>query len=196
MGNAQLSLANGGTLEALAGTLTVNTGTNPITNSGTLASVGGDLVVSSAVGGTGAEQISQGGTLEFKSSVSATQTVNFSDIGDTLKLAAAQNFGGTLSGLAAASSTSFDAVDLANFKFAYTTITGVTGTGAAGTFTNVTLTDSADHLTTTLHLLNQFNGQFAGSASDYSLTSDKAWIPGTDFSVDHTLGTSNTGVGH
>jgi hypothetical protein len=117
--------------------------------------------------------------------------------GDTLKLDAAQNFAGILSGLAAASATKFDVVDLANFKFADTTITSVTGTGAKGTTTNVTLTDSADDLTVTLHLLNQSANQFGTSASDYSLTSDNSGgaSPGTDFSVDYTAGTKNQAIG-
>jgi hypothetical protein len=169
VGNSKLSLTNEGTLEAHLGTLTVNTA-GTITNSGTLGSIDGDLIVDNSVSGTGNEQISSGGTLEFAASVSSGQTVTFANAGDTLKLDAAQNFSGTLVGLAAASSSSFDAVDLANFKFADTTITGVTGSGAAGTTTNVTLTDSVDHLTTTLQLLNQYANQFAVNASDYSLT--------------------------
>ncbi len=197
VGNSQLGIANEGTIEALSGTLTVNTGSRPIANSGILASSAGHLVVVSMVGGTGTEQLSLGGSMEFDTAVSSGQTVNFADIGDTLKLDAAQSFTGKLAGLAAASSASFDAVDLANFKFGDTSITGVTGTGAAGSTTNVTLTDSVDRLTTTLHLLNQYANQFAVTASDYSLTSDKApGVPGTDFSVDYTLGTPNHGIGH
>jgi hypothetical protein len=98
--------------------------------------------------------------------------------------------------LAAASTTSFDAVDLSNFKFNYTKITGVGGSNGAGQITDVTLTDSADHFTVTLQLLNQFAGEFALSASDYSLTADKGFIPGAIFSVDHTIGTPNQGIGH
>jgi hypothetical protein len=197
VGNSQLSLVNGGTIEAHIGTLTVTTGTNSVSNLGALGSIGGDLVVDNSVVGTGTEQISQGGTMEFAGAVSSGQTLTFSGAGDTLKLDSAQSFTATLVGLAAASNSSFDSVDLANFKFADTTITSVTGTGAAGTTTNVTLTDSADNLTTTLHLLNQYANQFAVNASDYSLTSDLgAGTPGTNFSVDYVLGTPNHGVGH
>ena len=61
----------------------------------------------------------------------------------------------------------------------------------------MTLTDSSDGLTTTLHLLNQFANQFAVNKNDYSLTSDMLGsTPGTIFSVDHTLGTPNHGIGH
>jgi len=196
VGNSSLTLTNEGTIESHLGTLTVNTGSNTIANTGTLGSVDGDLVVDSSVSGTGKETISTGGTLEFAGGVSSGQTVTFANkSGDTLKLDAAQNFSGTLSGLAAASSTSFDTVDLANFKFADTTITSVSGTGAVGTTTNVTLTDSADDLVVTLHLLNQSANQFGTSASDYSLTSDGSATPGTNFSVDYTPGTRNQAIG-
>jgi hypothetical protein len=196
IGNGDLTLANEGTVEAHLGTLTINTTGHTIANTGTLGSVDGDLVVGASVSGTGQDQISLGGTMEFKGTVASGQTVTFSNIGDTLKLDTAQSFAGTLAGLTAASGTSFDAVDLANFKFADTTVTGVTGTGALGTTTNVTLTDSVDHLTVTLHLLNQYANQFAVNASDYSLTSDGAATPGTDFSVDYTPGVKNSGIGH
>jgi hypothetical protein len=196
VGNSNLSLTNQGTIEAHLGALTVNTGSNGITNSGTLGSIDGDLIVDSSVSGTGNENISTGGTMEFAGSVSSGQTVTFANTsGDTLKLDAAQNFSGILAGLAAASSTSFDVVDLSNFKFADTTITSVTGTGAVGTTTNVTLKDSADNLTVTLHLLNQSANQFGTSASDYSLTSDGSATPGTNFSVDYTPGTKNQAIG-
>ncbi|HTC52227.1 MAG TPA: hypothetical protein VK700_09850, partial [Steroidobacteraceae bacterium] len=199
VGNANLTLTNGGTIQASGGALTVNTGTNTINNNGVMETgAGATMVVASAVSGTGSDQISGGSTMEFKTSVGAQQSVSFSGTGDTLKLDLAQDFAGTLQGMAAPSSTSFDAVDLGNFKFAYTSITSVTQQdgGAAGTYTDVTLTDSADHLTVTLQLLNQTAGEFGASASDYSLTSDRNWIPGTDFSVNHLAGTPNTGIGH
>jgi hypothetical protein len=75
-----------------------------------------------------------------------------------------------VAGLTTDNSTFFDAIDLADFKFASTSIASVTGTGAAGTTTNVTLKDSSDGLTATLHLLNQSVNQFAVNAKDYSLT--------------------------
>ena len=50
------------------------------------------------------------------------------------------------------------------------TITKITGSGAAGTTANVTLTDAASHLSETLHLENTFAHEFGTSASDYVLT--------------------------
>ena len=214
--NGSGGLTNTGTLEATVGGLldvtpartSLNDGTllagsgslldfaRALDNSGTLKSNGGDLTVQGAVTGRGVDQIAAGGTMAFGSSVSSGQTVHFSNIGNTLMLEHAESFSGTVAGLAAASPTSFDAIDLADFKFADTRITGVTGTGAKGTTTNVTLTDKSDGLTTTLHLLNQYASQFAVSKNDYSLTSDNASKPGTIFSVDHTLGVPNHGIGH
>jgi hypothetical protein len=94
--------------------------------------------------------------------------------------------------MATQSSTVFDAIDLANFQFANKpSITGVTGTGAAGTTTNVTVTDGA--LTATLHLLNQYANEFAVNANAYSLTSDHpgSSSAGTLFSVDLAPGHPN-----
>jgi len=144
--------------------------------------------------------------MEFAGAVSSGQTVDFLappvsigpiNLSSTLKLDQAQSFNGTIEGLAAASSSVFDAVDLANFNFNTTKITDVTGSGKAGTLTEVTLTDSSDNLHVTLQLLNQFTNQFAVNANDYSLTSDGASPhAGTIFSVDHALGVANHGVGH
>ncbi|HTV31933.1 MAG TPA: hypothetical protein VME69_02365, partial [Methylocella sp.] len=199
IGNGSLALINEGTIDANStagvGGLTLN-GSGGITNTGTLKSNGGDLTVQGAVTGSGADQIAAGGTMVFGSSVSSEQTINFANIGDTLTLDHAESFSGTVAGLAAASTTSFDAIDLADFNFADTKITDVTGTGAKGTTTNVTLTDSKDHLTTTLHLLNQYASQFAVNSNAYSLTSDNSSKPGTIFCVDHTLGVPNHGIGH
>ena len=198
IGNSQTSLVNGGAIYATNGTVTINTGSNTISNSGTLGSAAGDLIVDSSVSGSGLEQVIAGGTLEFGASVSSGQTVTFSGLGDTLLLDHAESFAGTVAGLATRSSTSFDAIDLADFKFANTSITSVTGTGAKGTTTNVTLKDSSDGLTTTLHLLNQYANQFAVNAKDYSLTSANpaSQAAGTIFSVDNTLGIPNRGIGH
>jgi hypothetical protein len=134
----------------------------------------------------------------FNASVSSGQTVDFGTGGDgwtfpeRLILGQAQTFAGTVAGMATQSSTVFDAIDLANFQFANKpSITGVTGTGAAGTTTNVTVTDGA--LTATLHLLNQYANEFAVNANAYSLTSDHpgSSSAGTLFSVDLAPGHPN-----
>jgi hypothetical protein len=200
IGNSQMTLVNEGTILAssLVGeALTINTGTNPITNSGSLVSDSG-LVVDSPVVGTGSVQINFFDTVEFGSSVSSGQTVDFdSSVHGVLKLDHAESFNGTVAGLSDTNNNVFDTIDLADFRFADTKITSVTGTGAKGTTTNVTFTDSVDHLSETLHLLNQFANQYAVNPSDYSLTSDNphSAAAGTLFSVDHILGAPNVGVG-
>lgn len=50
------------------------------------------------------------------------------------------------------------------------TVSNVTGTGASGTATDVTVTDGSQSVT--LALLNQFANQFAVSTSAYALTAD------------------------
>jgi hypothetical protein len=193
VGSANMTLINGGTVESLLGTLTVNTGSNPIANTGKLEAFVSELVVDSPVTGTGNVEIMDG-SAEFASTVSAGQTVTFDPVFpiDMLILDHAEGFAGTVAGMASTSRTVFDSIDLTDFKFSSTRITSVTGTAQAGTTTNVTLTDSLDHLTATLHLLNQSANQFAVTPNAYSLNAD-----GTSalFSVDHTLGVPNTGVG-
>ena len=85
----------------------------------------------------------------------------------TLFLNLANDFTGTVAGMAG-----HDGIDLANFAFSsHPSITGVAGTGAAGSTTDVTIADGP--LTTTIHLLNQYANQFAVSASAYNLTPDR-----------------------
>jgi hypothetical protein len=210
VGNSQMTLINDSLIEADPGdTLILDTGSNAITNSGTLNSIGvgtsfpSDLIVKSAVVGTGTDTIAWG-TTEFGSSVSSGQTVDFTNaptsgpaaLTGKLQLDHAESFSGTIEGLATFSSSIFDTIDLKDFKSADTQISAVSGTGRAGTTTNVTLTDSSDHLTETLHLLNQYTNQFAVNRNDYSLTSDGASpAAGTLFSVDHSLGVPNHGTG-
>jgi hypothetical protein len=117
----------------------------------------------------------------FNASVSSGQTIDFGPGFETLILDQAQTFAGTVAGLGSFG----DEIDLANFKFASKPgITGVTGTGAAGTTTNVTVTDGA--LNATLHLLNQYANEFAVNANAYSLSSDHPGTSsaGTLFGVD------------
>jgi hypothetical protein len=100
--------------------------------------------------------------------------------------------------MSSSSRTLFDSVDLADFRFSTTSIMGVSGSSAKGGITNVALGDSSSGLMTTLHLLNQYANEFAVTASAYSLTAATpgSASSGTLFSVDHTLGTPNRGVGH
>jgi hypothetical protein len=83
-----------------------------------------------------------------------------------LKLHNASSYSGTVAGLA-----SGDGIDLANFQFSNgSSITGVTGTGAVGTATDITISNNG--VNTTLALLNQYASQFSTNASAYTLTAD------------------------
>ena len=64
-----------------------------------------------------------------------------------------------------------DGMDFVNFAFSsHPSITGIVGTGAAGSTTDVTIADGSQ--TTTIYLLNQYANQFAVAPSAYGLTSD------------------------
>jgi hypothetical protein len=116
--------------------------------------------------GGGQVEIFGGNTVTLGSS--ATNGVTFETGGNSsLILNIGQSFSGKVTGLA-----SHDSIDLTNFAFLTTSITKITGGAAAGSITNVTLTDSATHLSETLHLVNTSTGQFGTTASDYSLTPD------------------------
>ncbi len=97
-----------------------------------------------------------------------------------LLLTAAQDFAGTIAGM-----DSNDSVDLFNFNWSDTSITAVKGTGAAGTYTDVTITDAdpanAQPLSATLQLLNQYANQYGVSSRDYSLGPDRLSSGGTLF---------------
>lgn len=97
----------------------------------------------------------------------SSDSIAFADDGtSTLKLDTAASFAGTVAGLA-----SGDSIDLGNFLFSGSpTISSVTGTGASGTATTITITDGTT--STALALLNQFTNQFAVSASAYTLSAD------------------------
>jgi hypothetical protein len=149
-----------------------------VANSGTIAANGGNVTIDGALSGGGQVWIFGGNTVTLGSS--ATNGVTFEIGGNSsLILNAAQSFSGKVTGLA-----SHDSIDLTNFAFATTSITKITGGGSAGSVTNVTLTDSATHLSETLHLVNTSAGQFGTTASDYSLTPDNhVSIVGTLFEL-------------
>ncbi len=70
--------------------------------------------------------------------VSSGQSLKFaSNVASLLELGDANTFHGT----AVAGMSNDDAIDLQDFSFAHTSILGVSGTGAAKTYTNVTPTD-------------------------------------------------------
>ncbi|MBV8779247.1 MAG: hypothetical protein JO258_18785, partial [Alphaproteobacteria bacterium] len=199
IGDTHLTLNNKGVIDAnTSKALTLNTGPNTIvnanlleataaggltisgalTNNGQVAASGGNVTVAGAVGGTGTDTIN-GSTLTFLSSVGSGQTISFaSGKAEVLDLGLAQSFAGTVAGLATG-----DAVDLANFAFGATeSISGITGNGAKGTDTNVTIKDGS--LSATLHLLNQFANQYSTNKSAYQLVSDNSGThPGTLFEL-------------
>ena len=158
-----VAVTNSGLLEVTGGTLTI---AGSVSNSGNLLADGGTLSITGSVSGNGTATISgTNSVLEFGAASAENTTFSAGAIG-VLKLDNASTFTGTVAGLA-----SGDAIDLANFLFANNPhITGVAGTGATGTTTDVTIQDAGSSVT--LHLLNQFANQFAPTASTYSLTAD------------------------
>jgi hypothetical protein len=170
-------------LEATAGgTLLIDDKVNNA--AGVIAADGGNIELAGTLSGAGTLEIFNGSSLTLGSL--ATNSLIFEDNAksplSSLILTEAQGFSGTVAGLASA-----DSIDLANFLSPDTSISKITGTGAAGTTTNVTLTDAdpgnSAKLSVTLHLMNQFAGQFGTSASDYLLTSDHTAGNGTLFQL-------------
>lgn len=141
-------------------------------NSGTvtLGGTSNSLLLS---GGSTGDTINLNGTsvlAEITGTSSDAITFGSSATG-TLKLDAPTGFSGTVAGLAGS-----DGIDLAGFLFSGTpTISSVTGSGASGTDTDVTITDGSQ--SATLALLNQYANQYAVNASAYALSADS--IPGT-----------------
>ncbi len=209
-GDTRLTLDNlTGTVDAdnSGNTLVIDTG-NPVTNKalleatdggtlaiddnvnnagGVLAADGGNVSLFGVLSGSGGVEIFSGSSVTLGSS--ATDGVTFENNASagssslsSLILKDAQGFSGTVAGLA-----SPDSIDLANFLSPDTSITKITGTGAAGTTTNITLTDADPSnpakLSVTLHLMNQLANQFGTSASDYSLASDHTASNGTLFQL-------------
>jgi len=157
------TLTNAGTLQAIgAGALMIS---DAVTNTGTIQADGGNVAVLGKLSGAGQAEIFGTSTLEF--GAAAANAVKF-ESGSTgaLKLDAAESFSGTVAGLA-----SGDSIDLADFAFANgPKIIEITGTGAVGTPTDVTIKDGALHVI--LQLVNQMASEFSNNASAYSLTPD------------------------
>jgi hypothetical protein len=137
---------------------------NPVANSGIIDAVG-KLDLSSGVTGDGHLQISKLATLELGGPTA--EGVTFESNFGQLYLDKAENFSGTIAGMAKA-----DSIDLADLSFSsHPVITNVSGPGAAGSTTDVTITDGT--LTTTLQLLNEYAGQYPVTSWAYHLTSDQ-----------------------
>ena len=141
------------------------TAADPITNLGTIDASKRKLDLQGAVTGDGQLHIDNKATLELGGPTAEATT--FEGKRGTLFLDLANDFTGTVAGMAGR-----DGIDLANFAFSsHPSITNVTGTGAAGSTTDVTIADGSQ--TATIHLLNQYANQFAVSASAYNLTPDR-----------------------
>jgi hypothetical protein len=132
--------------------------------------------VTGAVSGGGAATIA-GATLEFGAAAQEAVTFTAATNG-TLKLDLAHSFNGTIAGFG-----STDQIDLADIAFgSHSRVSNVTGTGAAGTTTDVFIYDGTRNLR--LELLNQFANEFAVDKSAYTLKSDgAAGTPGTLFEL-------------
>ena len=102
-------------------------------------------------------------SLEFGGATS--DNILFNDAVGRLVLDSASSFAGTVAGMA-----SGDSIDMKNFLFSGAAIGSVTGSGAAGTTTDITLTDGG--VTAMVALLNQYANQFAVNSSAYTLTAD------------------------
>jgi hypothetical protein len=184
---------DGGSIKLAGGTVTlaslsIDTGasfsgfgtvTDGLTNSGTITAEHGKLDLEAGVSGSGQLDIGKRATLELGGPTA--EAVTFDGKHGTLLLDLANDFSGTVAGMA-----DHDNVDLANFAFSGDPlVTSVTGTGAAGTTTDVTIQDGS--LTTTLRLLNQYTSQFAVNTSAYTLKSDHTGSdPGTLLAIAHT----------
>jgi hypothetical protein len=176
------SLTNAGTLEATNPHGLAHTGglylAEAVNNTGNIIAQGNLVSIDGNLSGTGHVEIFSGGTVSLGGT--ASNGVIFEPGGNgALILKAAQGFSGNVSGFA-----STDTIDFSNFALATTSITKITNAGgdAAGSITNVTLTDSASHLSETLHLVNATAHEYGTSVSDYSLTPDAGvTIVGTAF---------------
>ena len=91
------------------------------TNDGTLETTGGTLDVTIAVTGTGSTTISDGGIVDFQSSVSAGQTVTFVDASGTVGLADPADFNANITGLVVG-----DTIDLVGVSVQEAVISGST----------------------------------------------------------------------
>jgi hypothetical protein len=171
-GDGALTLNNeaGGTIEAIGGTLTVDTGAT-FTNAGTIETgSGGTLVIDDAVIGTGSGTIGSGGIMDFAAGVASGQTITFAAATGTLALGQSTLFQGKIAGI----SGSGDVLDLGGL----TNKGNIIATHAGDAFetsavfnsvsntTLLTVTDETHSASTSITLV----GDFAGTS--WSLSSD------------------------
>jgi hypothetical protein len=139
-----------------------------VDSSGTVIADGGNVTIKGALTGGGHVELFSGNMVTLGSS--STNGITFETGGSaSLVLQRAQGLSGSVTGLAPT-----DTIDLTNFALATTTISKITNTnhGAINSITDVTLTDSASHLSEIFKLVNTTANEFGTSAADYSLTAD------------------------
>ncbi|MBA3812717.1 MAG: hypothetical protein H0X27_13940, partial [Caulobacteraceae bacterium] len=126
-GGKKASVTNAGLIETTgSGVLTIQTA---LDNSGTLKSLGGDLIVQGAVTGSGKAMIN-GGTIDFASTFS--QNVSFNGAAGTLELAQSQTYKATVSGFSKTGGTFLDLDDIA---FGKATTASYSGNKSSGVLT-------------------------------------------------------------
>ena len=160
--SALSSISNSGTFEKTGGTGT-STITPAVANALNLLVSSGTLDFKGAVSGTGTDTISGASTLEFDSTLAATQTIGYSGTGGTLELIDPLGYGGShIENFAA-----HDSVDLAG---AWSLLSFSENSG--GTLGTLTLKSGTNNVSL------EFAGDY--SSSDFSLHS------GTTTIVSHT----------
>ena len=178
LGAGQMTLINNGTITAI-GThaLVVDTGTNVVTNAGTLEATGsgslilnsdivnsgliwangGNITINGAVTGSGNAMISGAATLELGAESSANVTFG-ADAAGTLILRDPTGFTGTISGL-----SSTDHIDLANISYEIASLYSITYSLSAN-ITTLVITDGTN--TDTINLLGNYTIDTAWHFSD------------------------------
>ncbi len=149
------------TLNGSSNTANIYNNSDSVTVNGTLNAA----YITSGVSTGTATFVGTNGEVNIAGTSSESIVFDASALG-TLLLQDAQGFSGTVAGFA-----SGDDIDLTNFAFANgATISNVTGTGAQGTDTVITVSDNG--VNAQIALLNQYANQFAVNASAYTLTAD------------------------
>jgi Ca2+-binding RTX toxin-like protein len=162
LGNGTLILKNEGVIQATgSNSLVIDTGANPIINTGMLAASGaGGLVVNSSVAGGGTAEIRSSSSLEFGAASDAEVSFDIGATG-TLKLDQTGAFTGTVAGF-----TGYVAIDLADLVDGDQATIGYTA-NAGNSGGTLTLGDAAQTHSVSLALLGQY-----AAAADFAVASD------------------------
>ncbi len=157
IGAGSLSFTNAGLVAAQGPyALVIDTGSNAFVNTGTLATDGGTIIVSSPVTGGGNAAIA-GGTLEFSGAVDSNVSFSGNNLG-ILALDQSQSFTGAIAGFG-----SQDQIDLGDIGFATGSTLGYTpnSDNSGGTLTASDGTNTAN-----IALLGQYVASSFATASD------------------------------